>query len=128
MHTELLDVADEDDWFDTAEKHAAQGAVVLVDAPMTAEVDQGIHDAGLVQPATGALVRFWVTDTEALHRAQELGRTNVDRMLLDRWRTRIPRIDERARILSLPYYMIPNERSGLDAAVAELARKAGVTY
>ena len=121
MHTELRDGADEDDWFGTAEKHAAQGAVVLVDAPMTAEVVQGIPDAGLVQPATGALVRFWITNNEALRRAKELARTDIDHAHLERWRGRIPQIDERARILSLPYYMIPNERSGLDAAVAELA-------
>lgn len=117
--TVLLDGRDED-WMDHAEAAVAQGAIVLVDA---AKPDaQALYDRGLVIPGSGALVRMWTSKEEAQRRA---GEEDVSEAV-DAFVQEVKDLDRHTQILGMPFFMIPNERYWLDAAIGELARRAGI--
>lgn len=105
---------------DAVERAWRDGAKhVLVDGvPRSAAAVQDLVDSRLVWPGNGAIIR--VAAPRPFGPATEGG-----------WRLfneELPNIEKRIRLLSAPYFTVQNTKGddGLAAAVAELARRAGI--
>jgi len=105
---------------DAVERAYRDGAKhVFVDgAPHSAAAVQDIVDSRLVWPGHGAIVR--------VHAEKPFGPATEGGWRL--FSNELPDIERRIRLLSAPYFTVQNTKGdeGLGAAVAELARRAGI--
>jgi hypothetical protein len=106
---------------DAVERAYRDGADhVLVDGvPKSAAAVQDIVDSRLVFPGNGAVIR--ISTSRPHGNVTEGG-----------WRlffNELTEVERRIRLLSAPYFVVQNEpgEEGLGAAIAEVARRAGIT-
>ena len=93
------------------------------DQPNGPAAIQYLFDRRLIFPGSGAVIRV-ACDPELTIR---LGRATHEGTRA--WYRQLPALEERIRLLSLPYFVIHNEpgESGLAQAVGDLARRASIS-
>jgi len=72
----------------------------------------------------GGVIQIWAPDDALLKRAEEVNRT-LNQEALRVWRLELAPMEERIRLLSVPYFVIPTDTE-MDRAVANLARRTGI--
>lgn len=110
-----------------AKSNGAQVIFVDVDGgAFDVEDVQLINDARLVHTGSGAIVRLWTFADDLLERANAATKYAgyLDQAEIKEWQRNVERIEERIRVLSMPYFMVAN--FDLEAAVKGLALRAGM--
>jgi hypothetical protein len=99
-----------------------QGVIDEQGRPFGPDCVQYLYDRRLVFPGSGGIVRV-MGDPEF-----GLIRRRASRGGIDRWFDVLPHIEERIRLLNMPYFVIHNEpgEHGLVQAVGDLARRASI--
>lgn len=121
------DCEDDPSDFDVIRNHIANGLTVFVDDfdPTTENV-QKLHDSRIAAPGYGTLVRMWSDDDKILARALVSGREDVDAEYLREFRENLLLVEDRIRVLAMPYRTIPNGMM-FEMTVKHLAEIAGIT-
>lgn len=96
--------------------------LIIVDIPgglLTPADVEAVYAAGLVSAAEGAFVRFYAPVEQILHRLETNGvedyATEED---LTEWNKTIVEVEDVIRLHNIPYFMIPNDNSLEQSAIA----------